>query len=162
MRENGHLILFWHGEEDKNRTKFHCEKYPYFFTELEAFSKEWGEKIYSVYLNITKPFDVVDKSEYDLIMNEFLPYAEQHNIEVLGLDELKIGKYTPFPLVDTLYYYLRDNTEYDGILAEEFSEQSNYFKKWGKKGQISYIPFYSNQIKLSLNKHPTTNDNIDN
>ena len=56
------------------------------------------------------------------------------NIEVLGLDELKIGKYTPFPIVDTLYYYLRDNTEYDGILAEEFSEQSNYFKKWGKKG----------------------------
>ena len=161
MRDGSDLKIFYNSGSRENREIYNCDKYPYFFTELEAYSKEYGDITYAVYLNITNPFGKINQSEYNLIFNEFVPYCKEHNIEVLGLEDVKIGRYVPFPLVDTLYYYLQSNSSYDGILSEEFGDSSSYFKTFGSKGQISYIPLYANQIKLITNKYPTSSDNID-
>ena len=160
MKDGSDLIVFYNSGSRQNRDTYNCDKYPYFFSELESYSKEYGENTYAVYLNITNPFDKVDKSKYDFIMNEFVPYCKQNSIQCLGINDVTIGKYIPFALVDTLYYYLQNNSNYDGILSEEFGDDTSYFKQFGVKGQISYIPLYANQIKLITNKNPTSNNSI--
>lgn len=161
MRDGNNLIVFYNSGSKENRKIYNCDKYPYFFSELEEYLKEYGDITYAVYLNITNPFSRITNKEYNLITKEFKEYCINNNIEPLGLNELKIGNFVPFPLVDTLYDYLRNNTSYDGILIEEFGNNTSYFKKFGIKGQISYTPFYSNQIKLITNKNPTSSNNID-
>ena len=157
---DGSLIVFYNSGSRENREIYHCDRYPYFFSELEEYSKEYGDITYAVYLDISNPFGKVDKNKYNFIMNEFVPYCNKNKIEVLGLEDLKIGNYVPFVLVDTLYPYLHQYGNYDGILAEEFGTETSYYKRFGQKGQISYIPFYSYQIKLITNKNPTTSKYI--
>lgn len=160
MKNGSELKVFYNSGSRENRDIYNCDSYPYFFSESEVYSKEYGDITYLVYLNITNPFSVIGEKEYDLIFKEFVPYCEKNNIEYLSINEVKKGSYVPFPLVDTLYHYLREYTNYDGILIEEFGKNASYFKKFGIKGQISYTPFRSNQIKLISNKKPTSSDYI--
>lgn len=73
---------------------------------------------------------------------------------------LGLYEYVYFPYVDLLYFFLKENhKEYDGIIANEGLYGNNY-ERFKDVGNTSYIPFYSNQIKLITNENPTSSDYI--
>lgn len=158
IRDNeGHLLVLYHGSPSKGINEFSIvskEGTPTsFFTQNKSYAKEYVSnrdddslgKIYNVYLNITKPFDI-DKEECKKIAETILG----HPITKKTVED-----------TDKLFKELRNNSkyDYDGIIAgEELSPKQ--INKYGNSSNTSYVPFYPNQIKLINNFNPTNSNRI--
>lgn len=158
--KNDNLLVCYHGSGHKNITTFDMYDSEYkrpkcFFSAVEKYSNEYAYdpdtdepgKTYQVYLNITNPFDIKD------------PKCQELAKQILG--ELP----TTRKIVDTakLFNELYKNKHkygYDGIIAGEELPPKD-LKQFGNDANISYVPFYSNQIKLVSNKTPTSSNRVD-
>lgn len=156
----GNLLVCYHGSGHKNITTFDMYDSEYqrpkcFFSAVEKYSNEYAYNpdtdedgvIYQVYLNITNPFDIEDLKCQEL--------AKQ----ILGELPTKRKIQDTDKLFNELYRN-RHKYGYDGIIAgEELPLRA--LQKFGNDANISYVPFYPNQIKLVSNKKPTSSNRID-
>lgn len=155
--DNGNLLILYHGSPKTDISEFRCDPDipSSFFTRSYAYAYEysadrdeydkWG-KVYSVYLNITNPFNAEEEKCQDTLNQIYAEYGEPKNV-VIGSD--------------LIYKYLKShNTKYDGIIAREgLSDKMK--SKYGEDADISYIPLYSNQVKSIYNTNPTAVNSLD-
>lgn len=156
----GNLLVCYHGSGHKDITTFDMYDKEYqrpkcFFSTVEKYSNEYAYDpdtdeegvTYQVYLNITNPFDIERQECKEL--------AKQ----ILGEIPSKRKIQDTDKLFNELYKN-RNKYGYDGIIAgEELPKKA--LQQFGNDANISYVPFYPNQIKLVSNKKPTSSDRID-
>ena len=158
---SGKLRVFYHGDKLKNRDSFHCDAGPVYFSEVPAYAKEYAVDVdtdseggfFSCYLNIKNPLWVVDAE----LLRGLSELGIEHNLQK--------GQLISTYLIDhdnqvfLLYKWLRSNTDYDGIvLTEELTPKHK--ELFTDLADLSYVPFYNNQIKSIDNTTPTTSANI--
>lgn len=173
--EEGNLLVMYHGTPQGNFTIFN--KGMNYFTPFKEYAEEYknpgasavntrkqttAPKVYEVYLNITKPFDIRIPEVKDIFINEYVKggYAQGINPYEEYKDTTNSGA-LDWVEVDNVYEWLEETgrlKEYDGIIADEGgvlseSGEVNY-------SGLSYITFNSNQAKNIDNKQPTKNDDI--
>ena len=123
--ENGNLLVMYHGTPNANFTKFKSGSY---FTQnmnyadnyksLSASSisvKKSAENpdIYTVYLNITKPFDTRYKKERDIFINEYYrKYGTGAPLSESGLPDWTDG-------LDLQEFIEEMGYNYDGLILDE-------------------------------------------
>lgn len=167
IRDNsGKLLVCHHGSDVTDILVFDTSKPSSFFTTDRGYAQDYANKsdtegkIYDVYLNITNPIDLSTKEQLRFIQEKYLPWAQEHNIELPK--ELIMGKNVPFnDLADGLFMFLKEDRSYDGIIVNEGVEYAINKGRYSKAANTSYLPLYSNQIKLITNTTPTKDDNID-
>lgn len=167
IRDNsGKLLVCHHGSDVTDILVFDTSKPSSFFTTDKGYAQDYANKsdtegkIYDVYLNITNPIDLSTKEQLRFIQEKYLPWAQEHNIELPK--ELIMGKNVPFnDLADGLFMFLKEDRSYDGIIVNEGVEYAINKGRYSKAANTSYLPLYSNQIKLITNTTPTKDDNID-
>lgn len=157
--EEGNLLVMYHGTPNQGFTVF--RKGSYFTNDLEYAelykaqgTKRTAEKpgVYTVYLNIEKPFDLAD-SEAQAVYKEFIreglstyinPSTPDTEIDVIiAENDLDWNE------ADDLTEFLQDNGyDYDGIRFKE------------REGIYSYMTFSENQIKEVSNTTPTEDEDI--
>lgn len=158
---SGKLKVFYHGDKLKIRDIFHCNDGPVYFSEVPAYAREYAIDtdtdleggFFTCYLNMKNPLWNVNA---DLL----------RGLSELGIDHKMIkGQLISTFYIDKneqvflLYEWLKTHTDYDGIVLTE--ELSNAHKaKFTDLADLSYVPFYNNQIKSIDNLKPTLNDNI--
>lgn len=162
IRDNrGNLLVCYHGSGYKDITIFDMYDNEYkrpkcFFSAVKEYSNEYAYDVdtdeeglvYQVYLNITNPFDIED------------PKCKEIAKQILG-EEPKIRRIVDTDKLFNELYKNKSKYGYDGIIAgEELPLRS--LQKFGNNANISYVPFYPNQIKLVSNKKPTSSSRIDN
>lgn len=167
IRDNsGKLLVCHHGSDVTDISIFDTSKPASFFTTDKGYAQDYANKsdtegkIYDVYLNITNPIDLSTKEQLRFVQEKYLPWAQEHNIRLPK--ELIMGKNVPFnDLADGLFMFLKEDRSYDGIIVNEGVEYAINKGRYSKSANTSYLPLYSNQIKLITNTNPTKDDNID-
>lgn len=160
VNKNNELQVYYSSAKENHN--FDCNRRAQFFSMSPEYSKEYNGTLYEVYLNIKNIFGKIGSKELKVI-RDFKKYAKENNIEAIGFKDVRPNEYCPCSLIDTMYFYLRDNTDYDGIIIREYPEEDNHylFKKYGVDGAISFVPFFTNQIKLVTNENPTNSIKLD-
>lgn len=158
----GRLKVFYHGDKFSSRDAFHCEQGPVYFSEVPTYAKEYAINteddseggFFSVYLNMKNPlWNVTDELIRGL---DELGIEHSHLLKGQLISTFYIDKDNQ---VFELYHWLRNNTDYDGIvLTEELT--SNHKAIYSDLADLSYVPFYNNQIKSIDNLNPTKSSNI--
>ena len=158
----GRLKVFYHGDKLPSRNTFHCEQGPVYFSEVPTYAKEYAINteddseggFFTIYLNMKNPlWNVTDELLRGL---DELGIEHPHLIKGQLISTFYIDKDDQ---VFELYQWLRSNTDYDGIiLTEELT--SSHKAKYSDLADLSYVPFYNNQIKSIDNLKPTKNNNI--
>ena len=162
--ENGNLLVMYHGTPNANFTKFKSGSY---FTQnmnyadnyksLSASSisvKKSAENpdIYTVYLNITKPFDTRNKKERDIFINEYYrKYGTGAPLSESGLPDWTDG-------LDLQEFIEEMGYNYDGLILDE-GATGGYGDEVVYRG-LSYVTFNANQIKNTNNVSPSDSDDI--
>lgn len=160
--KNGNPLIVYHGT-DKSFNSFKnmggkvitifgdapVKRQGFFFTPSINAAKEFGKNIISVYLNIKKPFDLVD-GDIDLMLDE---------LEKNGINRRWIEKTDQWELFDgedgeELIKVLK-KIGYDGVI---FMEPNAGVNRGGK----SYIAFESSQVKSATDNNGDFNLNSDN
>lgn len=157
MRDSdGNLLVFYHGSPDSELTFFRCDdEYPEsFFSQSYDYAYQYSEdrdeagkygKVYSVYLNITNPFDANNANCQELLKKIYNENGTPENVVIS---------------TDVIYRYLRTHhTEYDGIIAGE-GLTDKMKSDFGDIADISYVPLYSNQVKATNNLNPTNSNDF--
>lgn len=158
--KSGNLLVCYHGSGAKNITTFDMYDSEYkrpkcFFSAVKKYSDEYAYdpdtdeegKVYQVYLNITNPFDIEDSKCREIAKDILGEYPTKRRI--VDTDKL----------FNELYKN-KNKYGYDGIIAGEELTSKN-LERFGNDANISYVPFYPNQIKLVSNKKPTSSNRID-
>ncbi len=162
--ENGNLLVMYHGTPNAGFTVFKSAPY---FTQNKEYAERYKNQgasslgykkeaknpdVYSVYLNITKPFDTRNKKERTIFDKEYFgQWGTGTPLMESGLPDWMDGR----DLVDFLQ---EKGYDYDGIILDEGST-GGYGEEIKSRG-LSYVPFESNQIKNIDNKNPTTHSDI--
>lgn len=169
MRDGrGNLLVCYHGSPTKGITAFWSHIDPQFFSRSLGYAKEYmldrdtGEPgdVYSVYLNITNPFDNSTKEMNDFLINEFVPWCEKKGYKIPDEEALKHSPVNFAAVADNLYVFLRKmfregKSRWDGMFVDEY-----YVKEHGEDAKTSYVPLFGNQIKAITNKKPSNSNNI--
>ena len=154
--EQGNLLVVYHGSKNAGFTEFKTDLEGSYFTADRNYAEEYArgkdENVYSVYLNITKPFDTRNRRERRIFEEEF--YGQWGNGAPLterGLLDWTDG--------GDMYDFIQEKGyDYDGIIIDEGSVPNG---RGGLRDRgISYVAFNSNQIKLTTNENPTSNSDI--
>jgi len=164
LKENIDNQIFYRVTRDENLDTFNCS-YPQFFATNLDYAKEYAEVeenpiIYTVNLNINNPFDLSNDEQLSIFNNDYLDWAynnlslikqgiednggvfDQHNIKG-WLKSKKLGDKLDFVNADYIYIFLKNSTyNYDGLIVDEGITYGKF------KGTLSYVPFYSRQIKI--------------
>ena len=158
--ENGEPLVVYHGTPAYGFSVFRDESY---FTSDRDYADGYSHKnsragvpgVYSVFLNIRKPFDTRNEIERQIFENEF--YGQWGNGAPLS-DNTGLPDWTDG--TDLLSFINQDDYDYDGILLDEGAD-GGYGRDVSYRG-ISYIPVSSNQIKSATRNSgafsPESND----
>ena len=167
--ENGDLLVMYHGTPSGGFTVFKndlnyftpSKKYAERYTK-GRFNKDVKEQLYEVYLNITKPFDISNKTDRNIFINEYVkggyaqgidPYSSKADIEKYISDGIDWNE------ADNLKEFFDDNGyDYDGIILNEGAD-GGYGDEVTQRG-ISYVTFSPEQVKNVDNTDPTKNKDI--
>ena len=157
--EEGNLLVMYHGTPNQGFTVF--RKGSYFTNDLEYAelykaqgTKRTAEKpgVYTVYLNIEKPFDLADsaaKKAYKDFIKEGLSSYINPSTPDAEVDDIIAENGLDWNEADDLTEFLQDNDyDYDGIKFKE------------REGIYSYMTFSENQIKEVSNTTPTEDVDI--
>lgn len=164
--ENGNLLVCYHGTDIEDIKIFNVvdvDRPGSFFTPDKRYAKDYADnksyntsgKVYEVYLNITKPFDLSNDEQVRIVKEEYIPWAKEHNYRY---PENIFKNNIPFDtLADGLYMFLKDNysDKFDGLVVDEGEAASR-----GGYATRSFVTFRPNQIKSVNNQKPTKNDDI--
>lgn len=154
--EQGNLLVVYHGSKNAGFTEFKTDLEGSYFTADRNYAEEYArgkdENVYSVYLNITKPFDTRNRRERRIFEEEF--YGQWGNGAPLterGLLDWTDG--------GDMYDFIQEKGyDYDGIIIDEGSVPNG---RGGLRDRgISYVAFHSNQIKRITNENPTNDRDI--
>lgn len=166
--ESGNLLVMYHGTPHdftvfKNRGSgmyFTADpEYAYGYTQLSG-------KVMKVYLNITKPFDILkDNVAKKIFVDEFIKGGYAQGIHPSS-SMSEINKYiengVDWVEGDNLIEFLEENDyDYDGLVINEGSDSVS--DGTGNKAVwrgFSYVTFNSNQAKNVDNVNPTVNPDI--
>lgn len=166
--ENGNLLVMYHGTPHdftvfKNRGSgmyFTADpEYAYGYTQLSG-------KVMKVYLNITKPFDILkDNVAKKIFVDEFIKGGYAQGIHPSS-SMSEINKYiengVDWVEGDNLIEFLEENDyDYDGLVINEGSD--SVADGTGNKAfwrGFSYVTFNSNQSKNVENLNPTADPDI--
>ncbi len=154
--ENGNLLVVYHGSKVGGFTEFKTELEGSYFTANRKYAEEYAkgnnDNIYSVYLNITKPFDTRDAKVRRIFEKEF--YGQWGNGAPLterGLLDWTDG-------ADMFDFIQEKGYDYDGVIIDEGGTPNG---NGGIRDRgISYVAFYREQVKNTTNKNPTSNPDI--
>lgn len=117
-------------------------------------------KIYEVYLNITKPFDLSDPEARRIYIDEYIkggnamginPYLSQAEYDAIDNIDWTEGE-------DLRDFLQEEGYDYDGIIMNEGAD-GGYGDDVVQRGD-SYMVFESNQVKNVDNLNPTDSDDI--
>ena len=157
--EEGNLLVMYHGTPNQGFTVF--RKGSYFTNDLEYAelykaqgTKRTAEKpgVYTVYLNIEKPFDLADSEAQDVykeFVREGLSTYINPSTPDSEIDDIIAENGLDWNEADDLTEFLQDNDyDYDGIKFKE------------REGIYSYMTFSENQIKEVSNTTPTEDEDI--
>ena len=166
--ENGNLLVMYHGTPHdftvfKNRGSgmyFTADpEYAYGYTQLSG-------KVMKVYLNITKPFDILkDNVAKKIFIDEFIKGGYAQGIHPSS-SMSEINKYIENGVDwiegDNLIEFLEENDyDYDGLVINEGSD--SVADGTGNKAVwrgFSYVTFNSNQAKNVENLNPTADPDV--
>lgn len=157
--DNGNLLVMYHGTPNQGFTVF--RQGSYFTNDLEyaELYKAQGTKrtanapgVYTVYLNIKKPFDLTDseaQKAYKEFIKEGLSTYINPSTPDADIDDIIAENDLDWNEADDLTEFLQDNDyDYDGIRFKE------------REGIYSYMTFFENQIKDIGNSNPTEDEDI--
>ncbi len=140
--DNGDPLVVYHGTPNAGFAKFkdgshftESPEYAYIYAEKAIGRNENKPFIYPVYLSIQKPFDTRKTKERKLFYKDF--FEQRGN--GAELSEHKLPDWTDG--TDLMEWIEEENLPYDGIILDEQG------LPW--RG-ISFVPFYSNQIKSAI------------
>ena len=171
--QNGNLLVLYHGtpnggfEEFKPFSYFTTNKqYASGYQSANASSRttKFGlandkPQVYEVYLNMKKPFDTRDPECKRIFEEEFYyKWGTGTPLQASGLPDWNDG--------DDLIEFLEEmGYDYDGLVLDEGATMASNDKGMVEAGKtqsrgISYVPFFSNQIKSTNNLNPTSSNNI--
>jgi len=155
----GNLLVMYHGTPNQGFTVFRTGSY--FTNDLEYAelykaqgTKRTAEKpgVYTVYLNIKKPFDLTDsaaKNAYKDFIKEGLSTYINPSTPDAEINRIIADNDLDWNEADDLTEFLQDNDyDYDGIKFKE------------REGIYSYMTFSENQIKEVSNTTPTEDEDI--
>ena len=154
--KDGNLLVVYHGSKVGGFTQFKTELEGSYFTADRKYAEEYakgnGENVYSVYLNITKPFDTRAAKARKIFEEEF--YGQWGNGAPLterGLLDWTDG-------ADMFDFIQEKGYDYDGVIIDEGGTPDG---NGGIRDRgISYVAFYREQVKNTTNKTPTSNPDI--
>lgn len=162
--EKGNLLVMYHGTSNANFTKFKSGSY---FTQNKNYADNYkslsassisvkksaeNPDIYTVYLNITKPFDTRNKKERDIFINEYYrKYGTGAPLSESGLPDWTDG-------LDLQEFIEEMGYNYDGLILDE-GATGGYGDEVVYRG-LSYVTFNANQIKNTNNVSPSDSDDI--
>lgn len=154
--KDGNLLVVYHGTPKYGFTEFKTELEGAYFTADKMYATEYAklnkENVYSVYLNIKRPFDTRNAKERKIFEEQF--YGQWGNGAPLtdrGLLDWTDGA--------DMYDFIQENgLDYDGIIIDEGGTPDG---NGGVRDRgISYVAFERNQIKNTDNKNPTKKQDI--
>lgn len=173
--ENGNLLVMYHGTPNEFTVFKNKGDGSYFTPDKEYASgytqamNDFDGHVMSVYLNITKPFDINDKKTKDIFINEYIKGGWAQGISPYSTDA-EINKYIERGLDWTegsnLIEFIEENElDYDGLIIDEGSFADGDWEYSGKGANAkwrgySYVIFNSNQAKNINNTNPTDNEDI--
>lgn len=173
--ENGNLLVMYHGTPNEFTVFKNKGDGSYFTPDKEYASgytqamNDFDGYVMSVYLNITKPFDINDKKTRDIFINEYIKGGWAQGISPYSTD-VEINKYIERGLDWTegsnLIEFIEENElDYDGLIIDEGSFADGDWEYSGKGANAkwrgySYVIFNSNQAKNVNNTNPTDNEDI--
>ena len=173
--ENGNLLVMYHGTPNEFTVFKNKGDGSYFTPDKEYASgytqamNDFDGYVMSVYLNITKPFDINDKKTKDIFINEYIKGGWAQGISPYSTDA-EINKYIERGLDWTegsnLIEFIEENElDYDGLIIDEGSFADGDWEYSGKGANAkwrgySYVIFNSNQAKNINNTNPTDNEDI--
>ena len=162
--EQGNLIEMYHGTPKGNFKEFKPGSY---FTSNKEYAERYknpnassisvkkGElnpELYTVYLNIKKPFDTRNKKERDIFLKEFYrKYGTGTPLSEKGLPDWTDG-------MDLQEFIEEQEYDYDGLILDE-GATGGYGEEVVSRG-ISYVVFNPNQVKEVTNLNPTLSPDI--
>lgn len=157
--ENGEPLIVYHGTPAYGFSVFRDESY---FTSDRDYADGYSRKnswagvpgVYSVFLNIRKPFDTRNETERRIFENEF--YGQWGNGAPLS-DNTGLPDWTDG--TDLLSFINQGGYDYDGILLDEGAD-GGYGREISYRG-VSYVPASPNQIKSIDNTGAFDPDNPD-
>ena len=146
----------YHGTPKAGFTTFKTELEGSYFTADRKYAEEYAkgnsENVYSVYLNITKPFDTRDPEARRIFQEEF--YRQWGNGAPLsdrGLLDWTDG-------ADMFEFLQEKGYDYDGIVIDEGGTPDG---RGGVRDRgISYVAFSPEQVKNVDNLNPTSDPDI--
>ena len=151
----GNLLVVYHGSPKAGFTVFRTELEGAYFTADKNYALDYArannENIYSVYLNIEKPFDTRDPKAKKIFEEQFFgKWGNGAPLTDRGLLDWTDGA--------DMYDFIQENgLDYDGIIIDEGGvPTANGVRDRG----ISYVAFYPEQIKNTSNKTPTADKDI--
>lgn len=178
IKDNGKLCVCWHGT-GANIDVFDTLRRICYFSAVKSYANEYAKdmdepKTYEVYLNIERPLGKITRGMSDRLLTNYRKYCEDKNPDidpdwVIPHIESNIGSYISTLAIDndedpdkTFYKYLKSEKEWDGIIVDEgYAKAATYRDKYSSfSGNVSFIPFYSNQVKAVSNKNPSGSNNI--
>ena len=153
--EQGNLLVVYHGSRNAGFTIFKTDLEGTYFTADKQYATEYAkmnnDNVYSVYLDIKKPFDTREKKARKIFEEQF--YGQWGNGAPLterGLLDWTDGA--------DMYDFLQEKgLDYDGIIVDEGGVPT---PSGVKDRGISYVAFYPEQIKLTTNLSPTSDQDI--
>lgn len=170
--QNGNLKVLYHGTPNGNFTVFRDGSY---FTDNRAYAERYqspsassistgksatAPKVFEVYLDIKKPFDLSDAEARRIYIEEYIkggnamginPYlsdAEYAKIETIDWTE---GE-------DLRDFLMENGYDYDGLVLDEGAD-GGYGEAVQYRGK-SYVVFSSEQVKSVDNAKPTADPDI--
>lgn len=162
--ENGNLLVMYHGTPNAGFTEFRSGSYftPHrewadVYQSPSASSLRPGKEstnpdTYTVYLNITKPFDTRNAEERRIFYDE---YYRQWGT---GTDLMESGLPDWLDGMDLQEFIEENGYDYDGLILDE-GGVGGYGEEVISRG-LSYVVFSPDQVKNTKNLSPTTDPDI--
>lgn len=153
--EQGRLLVVYHGSRNAGFTVFRTDLEGTYFTADKQYATEYAkmnnDNVYSVYLNIKKPFDTREKKAREIFEEQFFgQWGNGAPLTERGLLDWTDGA--------DMYDFLQERgLDYDGIIVDEGAVP---MPSGVKDRGISYVAFYPEQIKLTTNLNPTSDQDI--
>ena len=162
--EKGKLLVMYHGTPNATFTKFRDGSY---FTEHKWYAERYkgqsasslsykktadNPDVYTVYLNIKKPFDTRNEEERRIFEEEYFRHYG------MGTPLMESGLPDWLDAIDLQEFLEEMGYDYDGLILDEGSV-GGYGEEVVNRG-LSYVVFDPSQVKNVDNKAPTTDPDI--
>ena len=162
--EKGNLLVMYHGTPNATFTKFRDGSY---FTEHKWYAERYKGRsasslsykktadnpdVYTVYLNIKKPFDTRNEEERRIFEEEYFGHYG------MGTPLMESGLPDWLDAIDLQEFLEEMGYDYDGLILDEGSV-GGYGEEVVNRG-LSYVVFDPSQVKNVDNKAPTSDPDI--